>query len=311
MTGSVAPKVTERPIVNTRMQRKGSRWIGWTPLAIFAASALAVRSYLPAWGFMGTLAFAIYFGFKWLTWWRARVCGVYTSPLRSVGYFLAWPGMDAHTFFDVKAKPPQPRATDWTFAILKTVLGAVLLWGIAERVPPRQTLLAGWIGMLGLGFLLFFGAFHILALLWQGAGVDARHIMCTPVLARSPSDFWGARWNLAFRKLSYDFVFRPLLGRIGIGGAILAAFLVSGFIHELVISWPAGGGYGLPTMYFMLQGFGVIIERSPLGKRLDLDHGFSGWLFTLVLTAGPVFWLFHPPFVTRVVIPFMHAIGAL
>lgn len=165
--------------------------------------------------------------------------------------------------------------------------------------------------MLGLSFLLFFGAFHILALLWQRAEVDARHIMHAPVLARSPSDFWGARWNLAFRKLSYDFLFQPLSRRLGAGGATLATFLASGVIHEIVISFPARGGYGLPTGYFLLQGFGVILERSTLGKRLGLDHGLAGWLFTLLLTAGPLFWLFHVPFVTRVVVPFLRAIGAL
>lgn len=260
---------------------------------------------------MGALAFAIYFGFKWLTWWQARAAGARASTSRSLGYILAWPGMDAQTFLTVKARPCEPRAIDWTFAIFKTVFGAVILWGIAKKVPPEQTLLAGWIGMFGLGFLFFFGMFHVLALLWQRAGVDARPIMHAPVLAQSPSNFWGARWNLAFRKLSYDFVFRPLRRRMGIGAATLATFLVSGLIHELVISLPAGGGYGLPTMYFMVQGLGVIIERSPLGKRLALDHGPSGWLFTLLLTTGLVFWLFHPPFVTHVVIPFLHAIRAL
>ena len=36
-----------------------------------------------------------------------------------------------------------------------------------------------------------------------------------------------------------------------------------------------------------------------------------GRLFTLAIVAAPAFWLFHPPFVRRVILPFMQAIGAL
>jgi hypothetical protein len=31
----------------------------------------------------------------------------------------------------------------------------------------------------------------------------------------------------------------------------------------------------------------------------------------VMVTAVPAFWLFHPPFVIHVQVPFMHAIGAL
>jgi alginate O-acetyltransferase complex protein AlgI len=87
--------------------------------------------------------------------------------------------------------------------------------------------------------------------------------------------------------------------------------VTSGLIHELVISFPAGAGYGLPTGYFTLQGLGVVLECSKVGQRFGLSRGFSGRLFTLVLTVAPAFRLFHPPFVERVILPFMHAVGAL
>jgi hypothetical protein len=88
-------------------------------------------------------------------------------------------------------------------------------------------------------------------------------------------------------------------------------FVISGLIHDLVISLPAGAGYGLPTTYFLLQGAGVTVEHSSFGKRLGLGEGVHGWIFMAALVAGPVFWLFHPWFVLRVMIPFMHAIHAL
>ncbi len=88
-------------------------------------------------------------------------------------------------------------------------------------------------------------------------------------------------------------------------------FVVSGLMHDLVISVPARGGYGLPTAYFVLQGLGVLIERSFFGKQFGLRGGVRGWLFMVVITAGPAFFLFHPPFVLRVIIPFMKWLHAL
>ena len=89
------------------------------------------------------------------------------------------------------------------------------------------------------------------------------------------------------------------------------AFLGSGLLHELVISLPARGGYGLPTIYFMLQAAGMAFERSAIGRKMGLAAGFKGWIFTMIVAAGPAFWLFHPPFVKLVVIPFMEAMHAL
>jgi alginate O-acetyltransferase complex protein AlgI len=87
-------------------------------------------------------------------------------------------------------------------------------------------------------------------------------------------------------------------------------FLLSGVIHELVISLPARGGYGLPTGYFFLQGLGIASERSQRGRRLGLGAGWRGRLFTMLVAAGPVYWLFPPVFVHRVVLPMLRAIGA-
>jgi D-alanyl-lipoteichoic acid acyltransferase DltB (MBOAT superfamily) len=135
--------------------------------------------------------------------------------------------------------------------------------------------------------------------------------MNAPIRATSLSEFWGRRWNGAFNQLVVDVLFRRLARSIGIVRATLTAFLLSGLIHELVISLPAGAGYGLPTAYFLLQGWGVIAQRSTVGNRLELRHGISGRIFTMLIAAGPAFWLFHPPFVRNVILPFMKAIGAL
>lgn len=286
-------------------------WVGWLPFIVLPLSTFVIKPYLPAWGFMWALAFAMFAGFKWLTWWQARAAGIQTTGARVLGYLLLWPGMDAQAFLDSNRQSSSPSVTAWAFATGKTAFGALLLWGVTRLVPDPNSLLKGWIGLVGLIFMLHFGSFHLVALFWQRAGVNAQPIMNAPILATSLSDFWGNRWNLGFRQLSHALIFQPLCRWVGHVVAGLAVFLTSGMIHELVISVPAGAGYGLPTGYFLLQGIGVLIERSGFGQRLGLSRGPTGWGFTLVFTTGPAFWLFHQAFVTQVAIPFMHAIGAL
>jgi len=284
--------------------------IGWLGLAVLPLGALALYNAAQAWVFMWSLASSIYLGLKWLTWWKARNRVPHTA-WRSVAYLLAWPGMDAPAFLDEQNRPAPPRLRKWFWAAVETALGVILLWAIARILPEEHQLLRGWSGMLGLILVLHFGIFQILALFWQSLGVDAEPIMSAPLRSVSLSEFWGKRWNLGFRQLAYDLIFNPLHKRLGVDPASFLVFVVSGLIHDLVISVPARGGYGLPTAYFVLQGLGVMIERSSFGRQVGLRKGASGVLFMALFAAGPVFWLFHPPFVLRVMIPFLKAIHAL
>src|SRR5208282_5680361 len=209
--------------------------------------------------FMWALAFSIYFGLKWLSWWRARN-RIPHAEWRSAAYLYAWPGMDAEAFLGEGPAVLLPRGRDWFVALSKTMLGAILFWGVA-RAMPGSPLARGWVGMIGLILLLHFGSFHVIALFWQWLGVNAQPIMTSPLRSTSLSEFWGKRWNLGFRQLSYDLVFRPNQGRVGVWPATFLVFVLSGVIHDLVISLPARGGYGLPTGYFVLQCLGVGVER--------------------------------------------------
>ena len=289
---------------------KSAGWPGWLPLVALPGASIVLRSRFPAWAFMWALAFAIFAGLKWMTWWTARLRSR-GGLRRSMAYLLLWPGMDADTFLEVGRKPEPPMAQEWAWAGLKTGFGVALLWALVRLIPAKWDLLRGWAGLLGLIFLLHFGSFHLLALFWQRMGIDAEPIMADPIRSKNLSEFWGKRWNLGFRQLAHEFVFRPLYKHIGVGCAGFLVFVISGLIHDLVISLPAQGGYGLPTAYFVLQGLGVAGERSAAGKRLRLQSGAVGRVFAIVLTVGPAFWLFHPLFLQRVVLPFLQAIHAL
>ena len=64
-------------------------------------------------------------------------------------------------------------------------------------------------------------------------------------------------------------------------------------------------------LFFAVQGAGILVERSRFGRQIGLARGARGWLFTMLVLVLPAPILFHPPFVERVVIPLMHAMGAL
>jgi hypothetical protein len=266
---------------------------------------------MPSWKLMWGVAVAIYAGCKVATWMNARAP---QAPVwRHTAYLLGWPGMDAARFLGSTpgSKYSTLLSNEWQAAISRVALGAVLLFGLARMLGPRSVYLAGWTGMIGIVLILHFGVFHMLSCFWRSLGLEARPLMNHPMASTSLGEFWGRRWNTAFRDLTYQLLFRPLTSRLGPRLGLLAGFIFSGAVHELVISVPAGGGYGGPTVFFGIQGAAMLIERSRFGRSIGLGSGWPGRAFAMVMLIAPVFLLFHRPFVVGVIVPFMRAIGAL
>ena len=263
----------------------------------------------PRWLFMWLLATSIYFVCKLLT-----LSGEKTEQaprLRLLAYLFAWPGMNPARFLAVNSSrsPARPDGIEWGFGLLNLVAGAVVFWNAHYFVTPASTLLLGWAGMIGTILMLHFGSFHLISCFWRRLNVDAPPLMNQPMRSTSVAEFW-TRWNTAFRDLTYRFLFRPFRFSLGSTIALVLGFFVSGLIHDLVISVPAGGGYGGPTSFFCIQAGGVLVERTSIGRSLGFGRGWRGWLFTGLVLLLPLRLLFHDIFVTRVVVPFMQALGA-
>lgn len=275
---------------------------GWPPLLTLPAVALLAgwRAGWPPWVTMWAVAVALFAGCKWLTW--RRMPAPHTPAWVHLAYLFGWPGLDAKAFLRPEPLPTsrRPTPTEWLFAVVKTAFGVGGVWLGVRAVPDHLPLLRGWVGMVGLIFALHFGSFHLLSCFWRALGRDAKPLMNWPALARSLSEFWGRRWNTAFRDLTHRFLFAPLAGRLGPRWAVAVGFLFSGVVHDLVISLPAGGGYGWPTLYFVIQGIGLLAERRVGASRL----------LTGVVLIAPAYGLFHPPFVLNVILPFLAAVGA-
>jgi hypothetical protein len=285
-------------------------WPGWLPVALLPAAVLLVApAAWPPWLVMWLLAAGLYAGLKWLTWWQTPAAAPWW---RHAAYLVLWPGMDAPAFLGAaeRQRVERPTAGEWLFAAAKLLLGAALVWVVSPLVSPEWDLARGWIGMVGFVFIAHFGVIHLASCLWRSLGIDARPLMNWPIAATSVSDFWGRRWNTAFRDLTHRFFFVPLERRVGAGWALAIGFLASGLVHDLVISVPAGAGYGLPTLYFLLQGGAIFAQRSRLGRTLGLARRWRGRLFAIVVVLGPAGMLFHPPFVRSVVLQLLDVIGA-
>ena len=290
-------------------QTAAASLVGWTPpFALPVVVLFAAPADLPRWACMWLIACTMYAGLKWLSWWDAR--SVRAPAWRHVAYLFAWPGMDAPTFLGNSARCRAATLPEWLAAAIKLAGGAALIWFFAPRVGRDNEWLFGWVAMVGLILFLHCGLFHLLSCAWRAIGVDARPLMNSPLLATGVSDFWGQRWNIAFRDLTHRFVFLPLTKRLGPRMALAIGFVISGLIHELAITIPVRYGYGGPTLFFLIQAAALFVERSARGRRLGLGRGVIGWSFAAVALIGPVGLLFPRAFATEVIVPFCRVLGA-
>ena len=155
-----------------------------------------------------------------------------------------------------------------------------------------------------LSLFLHFGLLNAAAGVWRSAGVDCRPLFREPLRSRSLGEFWGKRWNVAFTEMTALAVYRPLEGRLGRGGAVIGAFLLSGLLHELAISLPVRAGWGLPLLYFLLHGALVLAEQGLERRGHPVEvWGWKGRAWTLFWLLIPLPILFHPPFLRGVVWP--------
>jgi hypothetical protein len=234
---------------------------------------------MTAWDRMLLVVALTYLAFKGLTM-RRLALG------RALGYWTLWPGMDARPF--TETRPGAGRGL-MAWGLCKMTLGAALLT-LRSGLPAVDVALV----FLGIGLLVHFGLCDVLAGFWRGRGVTVERLFVNPVASRTLGEFWGRRWNRAFHAVAHGYVFRPVSRRWGGGAGILATFLFSGLLHEVLISVPVGAGYGLPTAYFLLHGGLVLAERK---------WAISGRAWALFWVIAPLPLLFHPWFVRAIILP--------
>ncbi|MBL8820174.1 MAG: hypothetical protein JNL58_29390 [Planctomyces sp.] len=247
------------------------------------------------------ISVSIFFAIKW------RMSLTTRSRLSSwsmLQWFTLTPTLDPKAFFATTSVKGRPSLATLRSGLTGMAIGSSLIWWIAPWAAAHSEMLAGWLAVAGLILLMHFGLLHLIVAAWQSCGRTSQPLMLSPWLAESPSDFWGRRWNTAFRDVAHQLILLPLTRRWGSRIASVLCFLFSGLVHELAISVPAHGGYGGPTAYFMLQWFGLFMERWIRGHIADSRlRRVLFRLIAIVIVLVPAPLLFHRAFLVRVILP--------
>ncbi|KAL6281941.1 hypothetical protein ACE6H2_012870 [Prunus campanulata] len=141
-------------------------------------------------------------------------------------------------------------------------------------------------------------------------GVDFEPQFDEPYLATSLQDFWGRRWNIMVSRILHPTVYDPVrsISRRVIGKrwaplpAVLASFLVSAVMHELIFYYI---GRTKPTWeltcFFLLHGVCLAVEimlKQAFDGKWKLPAAVPGPLaMTFVAVTGV--WLFLPSLLVR------------
>jgi hypothetical protein len=240
--------------------------------------------------------------------------GTRLTAVQWLAFAAGWFGMRPALFVRLGSDALPGAARLIWFGVKRILVGAAflllasLLW--LHTAPWLSTegarLLATVPGLVGLSLILHFGIFNVVAGLWRLAGVDCRQLFRAPLLSTSLGEFWGRRWNLGFSEMTALGIYRPLAEVVGRRAATAAAFVGSGLMHELAISVPVLAGFGLPSLYFILHGALVLLERRLERARCPINAvPWVGRLWVLAWLALPLPILFHPPFLRGVVWPLL------
>ncbi len=241
-----------------------------------------------------------------------RVKSFDLSLYQWLNFAIGWVGMRAD-LFNKLGGPALPNAGAMIrFGISRVLVGALLLLAARYMAPVLAGTTFGYVIisivlLVGLSLILHFGLLGISAGIWRLQGVNTYFLFREPAKAVSLTEFWSKRWNLAFSEMTSITLYRPLKPHIGRGGALMMSFLFSGLLHELALSIPVHSGYGLPTLYFLIQGLAVLAEqRIARDPHSILHHKAWGklWLFCWLVLPAPL--LFHPSFIEQVVWPIVN-----
>ncbi|MCL7026523.1 hypothetical protein MKW94_017134 [Papaver nudicaule] len=206
----------------------------------------------------------------------------------------------SHNDHDIQISKPKSHLYYATQALLLAILVRVYVY--KENLPRS--------------FILFLYTFHMyfsLEILLAMSASLARFILglelepqfYDPYLSTSLQDFWGRRWNLMVTGILRPTVYEPvrlictnIFGRnLSLAMAVLATFVVSGLMHELMFFYMCRV---LPTWevlcFFILHGICLITEtrvKKLLNDKFQLPRLVSRTL-TIGFVAVTCFWLFIP-----------------
>ncbi|KAI3949574.1 hypothetical protein MKW92_000939 [Papaver armeniacum] len=181
---------------------------------------------------------------------------------------------------------------------IKVLVLAILTIGCAhkENIHPKLLLFC-YCGYLYIGL-----EFTLLAVGVTTAKIlnlKTEPVFNEPYFSTSLQDFWGRRWNLMVTNILRVTVYEPIK-KWGQLPAVIATFIVSGIMHEIIFFYLIGVN---PTwevsLFFLLHGLCIGLEIKV--KKLVKGRWSLPLMVSRPLTIGFVmltsFWLFFPPLI--------------
>lgn len=184
-----------------------------------------------------------------------------------------------------------------------------LLFALIIRVYDYSDYIHPYVIMVIYCFHIYLSLDIILALISSLArgllGVQLEPQFSEPYLSSSLQDFWGRRWNLIVTGILRPTIYKPVLSlSANILGrkwapmpAVMATFIVSGLMHELIFYYL---GRVKPTWeitwFFLLHGVCLNIEiyaKKVINGRFKLPR-IIGTILTVGFVMITGFWLFFP-----------------
>lgn len=224
-------------------------------------------------------------------------------------FAIGWAGMRAQPF-ETLGEAALPDA--WPkirFGVSRILVGFVLVF-LAHLLATFSVntyllyIIITAILLLAFSLILHFGLLSISAGMWRLSGVGTYYLFKSPAKAKTLNEFWSKRWNLAFSEMTSIAIFRPLKDKIGAASGLMIAFIFSGLLHELALSVPVNSGYGLPLLYFIIQGIMVITERILINYKASfLKNTVLARLWVFFWIVAPMPLLFHTQFINNVLWP--------
>jgi len=288
-------------IARIRPARTG-RMAAWT----LAVAAVAIAAWLctnePAGIRMVAIVLALLYAMKAIA--AVEACARGETPLSFVAWICfaaGWFGMRPSLFHSVGGRPLPGFLPLIRTGVARIVPGTILV--MASWSVWRSPLSGGhesWLRlvltvplMVGLSLMFHFGLFNVVTGLWRAVGVDADPLFRAPFVSKTLAEFWSRRWNIGFSEMTSLAVYHPLRRKLGAPLAVMVSFGCSGVLHEIAISLPVNAGFGLPLLYFLIQGASMLVQRRVGRSRL--------WTMATLILPLPL--LFHAPFLNGVVWP--------
>ncbi|MFC5049768.1 wax synthase family protein [Rubritalea spongiae] len=225
------------------------------PLLCYAGAHFQLLN-TPAFLRMVALCCVLMAGMKWVVYaeWR-RTGGEILSWSRWGCFACLWFGMDPAPWTRVRSQKQWRNDCFWGAGCLFVGVLSVALLAYFDCTQLQLLFVT-----MSVGF--HYGALRLLVAFWKQQGYGVRALFRNPLEMRGFADFWSRRWNLAYSQMMARAVLRPLRAVCGRRGAQFGVFAISGVLHELAITVPVQAGYGMPTLFFLLQGVATSLEKQ-------------------------------------------------